>query len=39
MEALYKDLSEDYPFITEEDIRSALLFAAKTLSREEVYAA
>jgi uncharacterized protein (DUF433 family) len=35
----FKDLSEDYPFITEEDIRSALLFAAKTLSREEVYAA
>jgi len=35
----FDDLTEDYPFITEEDIRSALLFAAKTLSREEVYAA
>lgn len=35
----FKELVEDYPFITEEDIRSALLFAAKTLSREEIYAA
>lgn len=37
--ATYKDLKEDYPFISEEDIRSALLYAAKCLSREEVYAA
>jgi uncharacterized protein (DUF433 family) len=37
--ATYRDLKEDYPFIAEEDIRSALLYAAKCLSREEVYAA
>ena len=37
--ATLDDLKEDYPFITEEDIRSALLYAAKCLSREEIYAA
>lgn len=37
--ATYKDLKEDYPFIDEDDIRSALLYAAKSLAHEEVYAA
>ena len=37
--ATFEDLKEDYPFITEEDIRSTLLYAAKCLSREEVFAA
>jgi len=37
--ATYRDLKEDYPFISEEDICSALLYAAKCLSREEVCAA
>jgi len=32
------DLKKDYPFITESDIRAALLYAAKSISREEVYA-
>ena len=33
------DILKDYPFLTEEDIRAALLYAAKSLAREEVYAA
>ena len=37
--ATLKDLKTDYPFITEDDIHSALLYAARCLSREEVYAA
>jgi uncharacterized protein (DUF433 family) len=37
--ATVADLMADYPFITEEDVRSTLLYAAKCLSREEVYAA
>ncbi len=37
--ATVKDLQEDYPFLTEEDIQSALLYAARCLSHEEVYAA
>jgi uncharacterized protein (DUF433 family) len=37
--ATYDDLKSDFPFITDRDIRSALLYAAKCLSREEVYAA
>lgn len=37
--ATFEDLKEDYPFLTKEDIRSAMLYAAKSLSREEVYAA
>ena len=37
--ATFEDLKEDYPFIAEEDIRSALLYAAKSLAREEIYAA
>jgi len=33
-----EDLKRDYPFLTEEDIRAALLYAAKRLAHEEVYA-
>ncbi len=32
-------LKKDYPFLTEDDIRAALLYAAKRLAHEEVYAA
>lgn len=32
------DIKKDYPFITEEDITAALLYAAKRLANEEVYA-
>jgi len=35
----FEDLRKDYPFITEDDIKAALLYAAKSLSHEEVYAA
>ena len=35
----FDDLKKDYPFITEDDIRAALLYAAKSIAREEVYAA
>lgn len=34
-----EDLKRDYPFITEDDIKAALLYAAKRLAFEEVYAA
>jgi len=34
----FEDLKKDYPFLTEEDIRAALLYAAKRLAHEEVYA-
>ncbi len=34
-----EDVKRDYPFITEDDIRAALLYAAKRLAHEEVYAA
>jgi len=37
--ATLDDLKKDYPFLIEEDIRSALLYAAKRLAHEEVYAA
>ena len=33
------DILKNYPFLTEDDIRAALLYAAKRLAREEVYAA
>lgn len=33
------DLKRDYPFLKEEDIRAALLYAAKRLAHEEIYAA
>lgn len=31
------DIKKDYPFITEDDITAALLYAAKRLANEEVY--
>lgn len=34
-----EEILKDYPFITEEDIRAALLYAARRLAHEEVYAA
>ena len=37
--ATLNDLRKDYLFLTEEDVRSALLYAAKRLAHEEVYAA
>ena len=35
--ATIDDLKKDYPFLEEEDIRAALLYAAKRLAHEEVY--
>jgi len=32
-----KDILDAYPFIAEEDIRAALLYAAKVLKADEVY--
>jgi len=37
--ATFEDLVRDYPFLKREDISSALLYAAKRLAHEEVYAA
>ncbi len=37
--ATIEDMKRDYPFITEDDIKAALLYAAKRLACEEVYAA
>lgn len=34
-----EDLKKDYPFLSEDDIRAALLYAAKSLGHEEIYAA
>ena len=34
-----EDLKRDYPFLTGDDIRAALLYAAKRLANEEIYAA
>ena len=36
--ATFPDLKRDYPFPTEEDMRAALLYAAKRVASEEVYA-
>lgn len=33
-----EEILKDYPFITKEDIQAALLYAAKRLAHEEVYA-
>jgi uncharacterized protein (DUF433 family) len=33
--ATFNEIRRDYPFITEEDIKAALLYAAKSLSHEE----
>ena len=32
------DLRKDYPFLKKDDIRAALLYAAKRLAHEEIYA-
>ncbi len=37
--AAFKDIKKDYPFITTDDVRAALLYAAKSLAHEEIYAA
>ncbi len=36
--ASFDDICKDYPFLTVEDIRAALLYAARTVAREEIYA-
>ena len=33
-----QDLRKDYPFLAEDDVRAALLYAAKRLAQEEVFA-
>jgi len=33
------DLRRDYPFLKDEDVRAALLYAAKRIANEEVYEA
>jgi len=37
--ATHDDLKKEYPFLKENDIRAALLYAAKRLALEEIYAA
>jgi len=32
------DLKKDYPFLKRDDVRAALLYAAKRLAHEEIYA-
>jgi len=32
-----QEILKEYPFITEEDIKASLLYAARVLNREEVY--
>ena len=36
--ASFDDICNDYPFLTVEDIRAALLYAARTVAHEEIYA-
>lgn len=36
--ASLNDLKRDYPFLKEEDVRAALLYAAKRIAHEEIYA-
>jgi uncharacterized protein (DUF433 family) len=36
--AKLEDLKRDFPFLKEEDVRAALLYAAKRLANEEIYA-
>jgi uncharacterized protein (DUF433 family) len=33
----FGDLKRDYPFLTDDDIRAALLYEAKRVANEEVY--
>lgn len=37
--ATMEDIKKDYPFLTDDDIRAALLYAARRMNLEEVYAA
>ncbi|OPY90895.1 MAG: hypothetical protein A4E72_00413 [Syntrophus sp. PtaU1.Bin208] len=37
--ASFEDLIRDYPFLVEEDIRASLLYAARRLANEEIFAA
>jgi len=37
--ATLDDLRKDYPFLKEEDVRAALMYAAKRIANEEVYEA
>ncbi len=37
--ATFENIQKDYPFITTDDIRAALLYAAKSVAHEEIYAA
>jgi uncharacterized protein (DUF433 family) len=37
--ATFDDLPKDYPFLKEDDIRAALLYAAKRIANEEIYEA
>jgi uncharacterized protein (DUF433 family) len=37
--ATFESLKEDYPFLHDEDIQAALLYAAKMLGSEEIFAA
>jgi len=34
----WNDLKKDYPFLKDEDIQAALLYAAKRIAHEEIYA-
>ncbi|RMG72660.1 MAG: DUF433 domain-containing protein [Nitrospirae bacterium] len=33
----FRDIMEEYPFLKEDDIKAALLYAAKSISLEEVF--
>lgn len=33
----FENLKKDYPFLKEDDIRAALLYAAKRIANEEIY--
>jgi len=37
--ATYDALLKDYPFLTKDDIKAAVLYASKAISMEEVFAA
>ncbi len=37
--AAFEDIIKDYPFIATDDIRASLLYAAKSVAHEEIYAA
>jgi len=37
--ATTNDLKKDYPFLKEDDVRAALLYAAKRIASEEIYEA